>query len=48
MNYIEVSFSITPEIPGKDILVAQLSGIGFESFMEEKKAIESLYSRIRF
>jgi len=41
MNYIEVSFSITPEIPGKDILVAQLSGIGFESFMEEKRQLKA-------
>ncbi len=41
MDYIEVSFSIVPEIPGKDILTAQLAEIGFESFMEEKRLLKA-------
>ena len=41
MNYIEVSFTVKPEIPGIDILTAQLAEIGFESFMEEKKTLKA-------
>ncbi len=34
MNYIEASFKIEPSNPGAEILIAQLSQIGYESFME--------------
>lgn len=35
MNYIEVSFEITPFEPWADVLAAELGEIGFESFVEQ-------------
>lgn len=34
MNYIELSIEVTPLVPGRDILIAELAEIGFESFVE--------------
>jgi ribosomal protein L11 methyltransferase len=34
MNYIEVSVSVNPKEEGSDVLIAQLSDLGFESFVE--------------
>ncbi|MCC7331197.1 MAG: 50S ribosomal protein L11 methyltransferase [Flavobacteriales bacterium] len=34
MNYIELSIEVTPIEPGRDILIAELAEIGFESFVE--------------
>lgn len=34
MNYIEVSVNVEPREQGSDILIAQLSELGFESFVE--------------
>ncbi len=34
MNYIEISVRVEPKEPGSDILIAQLSELGFESFVE--------------
>jgi ribosomal protein L11 methyltransferase len=48
MNYIEVIFNISPEIPGKDILVAQLAEIGFESFLDEKKQLKAYIPQPEF
>ena len=36
MDYTEVSFKIEPKSTGTDILIAQLSQIGYESFMESE------------
>lgn len=36
MNYIEVSFTITPFSPWSDVLAAELGEIGFESFVEQE------------
>lgn len=35
MDYIELEFKIRPLVPASEILVAELSEIGFESFVEE-------------
>ena len=39
MNYIEIKFSIQPQTPFQDILIAQLAEIGFESFEESKNGL---------
>jgi ribosomal protein L11 methyltransferase len=39
MNYIEVNFKIDPVNPGVEILIAQLSLIGYESFLETDEGV---------
>lgn len=34
MNYLEFNFTVTPPVPGTDLLISELSEIGFESFEE--------------
>ncbi|NOX47849.1 MAG: 50S ribosomal protein L11 methyltransferase [Chlorobi bacterium] len=41
MNYIEVNFKIEPRIPGTEILIAQLSLIGYESFLENEEGVQA-------
>jgi len=41
MNYIEVSFKIEPSNPGAEILIAQLSQIGYESFLETEDGVKA-------
>ncbi len=36
-NYIELSFTVDPKEQGSDVLIAQLSELGFESFVETDK-----------
>jgi ribosomal protein L11 methyltransferase len=36
MNYLELSFSVEPKEQGSDVLIAQLSELGFESFVESE------------
>ncbi len=38
-RYIEYRFTVLPQNPGQDILIAQLAENGFESFMEEEEEI---------
>jgi len=35
MKYLEFRFQITPVVPGKDILTADLADVGFDSFMDD-------------
>jgi len=39
MNYIELKFSIQPQTPFQDILIAELAEIGFESFEESENGL---------
>lgn len=39
MNYIELSFSVEPQTPFQDILIAELAEIGFESFDEAEAGL---------
>ncbi len=39
MNYTELNFSITPQTPFQDILIAELAEIGFESFEETENGL---------
>lgn len=39
MNYIELSFKISPLQPASEILVSELSELGFESFVEEEDGL---------
>lgn len=39
MNYIELRFSIKPQTPFQDILIAELAEIGFESFDETEAGL---------
>lgn len=41
MNYIEVSFHISPLQPASEILIAELSMKGFESFVEEDHGLKA-------
>ena len=37
--YIEYNFSVTPKIPGNEILIAELGYLGFESFVEHDNGV---------
>ena len=37
--YIEYNFTVTPKEPGTEILIAELGGIGFESFVENEDGV---------
>ena len=39
--YIAFNFSVSPIIPGREILIAQLSSLGFESFVETVNGVEA-------
>jgi ribosomal protein L11 methyltransferase len=39
--YLEFEFFVDPPIPGKDILIAELSEIGFESFTENENTLNA-------
>jgi ribosomal protein L11 methyltransferase len=39
MDYIEINFNIEPLIPFRDILIAELAEIGFESFEESENGL---------
>ena len=41
MDYIEFSATIVPLEVGRDILVAELSEIGYESFVETEQGLEA-------
>ena len=41
MDYIEVNFEISPQPTGTEILIALLSQIGYESFMETEKGLSA-------
>ena len=41
MNYIQYTFQVNPPEPGSDILIAELSEIGFESFSQNDKGFEA-------
>lgn len=44
MNTIEVNFTIEPVAPFRDILIAELSELGFESFVEQEKGLSAYVS----
>jgi len=48
MDYIEFDFTITPAEPGREILVAMLSDVGFESFVETEKGLLAYVSSAKF
>ena len=48
MNYIEASFKIEPSNPGTEILIAQLSLIGYESFMETEDGVQAYIQEPNF
>lgn len=41
MNFIEVTFDIKPKLTGTEILIAQLSQIGYESFLETNSGLQA-------
>jgi len=41
MSYIELNFNISPLQPAAEILVAELSDLGFESFVEEEQGLKA-------
>ncbi len=48
MDYIEVSICIQPKSPGTDIMIAMLSQIGYESFMESDEELKAYINSIDF
>ena len=48
MNYIEVSVEISPLEIGREIVVAELSEIGFESFDDFEKGVNSYIQEQEF
>lgn len=48
MAYIELNFSIEPMVPAAEILVAELSEIGFESFVEEESSLKAYIQESQF
>ena len=48
MSYIEFSATIKPLEVGRDILVAELSEIGFESFVETDEGLKAYISSTDF
>ena len=41
MNYIELSVTVTPKETGSDVLIAELSEIGFDSFVDSDKGFSA-------
>lgn len=41
MNYKEYSFKVTPVLPGREVLIAELSELNFESFVEEVDGLKA-------
>ncbi len=37
--YIEYNFTVTPKVPGTEILIAELGEVGFESFVENENGV---------
>ena len=38
-SYLEYTFNVNPAVPGNEILIAELSELGFESFVEQETGI---------
>lgn len=41
MEYCELSFTINPLLPAREVLIAELSELGFESFVEEESGLKA-------
>lgn len=41
MNYVEVSFEIDPILPAREVLVAELAELGYESFVESENGLKA-------
>ncbi len=41
MNYLELTFTVNPQEPGTEILIAELGELGFESFVEEDDSFKA-------
>lgn len=48
MTYLEFQFSIAPLQPASDIIIAELSEIGFESFVEHESGLTAYISESKF
>lgn len=48
MNYIEIDFTIEPLQPASEILIAELSQLGFESFVEEDDGLKAYIQKNDF
>lgn len=48
MNYIGLYFNIEPLIPNRDILIAELDQLGFESFIETESGLEAFIQENEF
>ncbi|MEZ4800213.1 MAG: 50S ribosomal protein L11 methyltransferase [Flavobacteriales bacterium] len=41
MDYVEVSFEIDPILPAREVLVAELAELGYESFVESENGLKA-------
>jgi ribosomal protein L11 methyltransferase len=48
MNYIELSVAVEPKEQGSDILIAQLSELGFESFVETEEGFCAYIQEVEY
>jgi ribosomal protein L11 methyltransferase len=48
MNYIELSVSVDPKEQGSDVLIAELSEIGFDSFIETDQGFQAYLPAVQF
>ena len=48
MNYIEIKFTIEPQTPYQEILIAELAEIGFESFEETENELLAYIQEVDF
>lgn len=44
--YVEYNFTVTPQLPWNDVLMAQLGEVGFESFIETETGIKAYVLKI--
>ena len=48
MGFIEVRFNIEPMEPARDILIAELSEIGYDSFVEDEDGLKAYIEDSKF
>ncbi|MEN1785069.1 MAG: 50S ribosomal protein L11 methyltransferase [Bacteroidota bacterium] len=46
MVYLEYDFTVTPSEPGRDVLVAELAELGFESFVETEEGVKAYIQKV--
>jgi ribosomal protein L11 methyltransferase len=48
MNYFEIDFTLNPLLPAREVLVAELAELGFESFLETDEGVKAYIQEADF